>query len=194
MKMKIFVGVVVSVLLIVSSAVVSEDLEDRARSSRAVAKQFAKELKGHLKKAVHDGGPTDAIKVCAEIAPEVALELSEKHDLRVARTSLKYRNSANAPDAWETKVLEEFDKRKDAGESPEKMEYYEVVEEDGKKAFRYMKAIPAKSPCLICHGRNISEEVVKVLDEYYPEDRARDFGRGDIRGAFTITQPLGVAK
>ena len=194
MKVKVLVGVLAGVCLLISSAVVSEDLDDRAKSSRMVAKQFAKELKGHLKKAVHDGGPVGAIKVCAEIAPEIAAELSKKQDWRVARTSLKYRNSANAPDAWETKVLNEFEKRKDAGESPEKMEYYETVEENGQKSFRYMKAIPAKSPCLICHGKNISEEVAKVLDEYYPEDRARGFARGDIRGAFSITQPLEAAK
>jgi hypothetical protein len=56
---------------------------------------------------------------------------------------------------------------------------------------RYMKAIPtAAKPCLACHGAKISPEVAAKLDDIYPEDKARGYGAGDIRGAFTIRQPM----
>ncbi|MBL6933600.1 MAG: DUF3365 domain-containing protein, partial [Rhodospirillales bacterium] len=54
-----------------------------------------------------------------------------------------------------------------------------------------MKAIPTdEKPCLACHGGNISEEVAAKLDDLYPQDKARGYNAGDIRGAFTIRQPM----
>ncbi|HFC54196.1 MAG TPA: DUF3365 domain-containing protein, partial [Gammaproteobacteria bacterium] len=88
-------------------------------------------------------------------------------------------------------VLEGFERRKAAGEDPAKMEFFEMVEQNGNRLFRYMKAIPTvEKPCLACHGGNIRPEVAAALDERYPQDKARGFRAGDIRGAFTIIQPL----
>lgn len=192
-RSKFFFLFVIATLI---SAIVQagEDMQSRVDSSRKVVKQFASELKGHLKKAVHGGGPAKAIYVCAEIAPEIAMKLSEKNNRHVARTSLKYRNTDNAPDLWEKEVLKEFEKRKAAGEPPKNLEHYEIVEKNGVRAFRYMKAIPTKTACLICHGSDISEDVSEALDRLYPEDRARGFKKGDIRGAFTIEQPIVKSK
>lgn len=53
-----------------------------------------------------------------------------------------------------------------------------------------MKAIPTGKLCLNCHGQAIKPDVVKLLDKYYPGDGARGFGEGDLRGAFTIIQPM----
>lgn len=173
------------------SLTAGNDLEKRAQESRAVIKQFFGELKGQLVSGIKKGGPVEAIKVCNSMAPAIAKKHSDQKGWRVARTSLKLRNPANAPDAWEKAVLEQFEARKAAGEDITKMEFYEAVEADGKKAFRYMKAIPtAEKPCLVCHGQNIKPEVAAALDEKYPNDQARGYKAGDIRGAFTITQPM----
>ncbi|HID49314.1 MAG TPA: DUF3365 domain-containing protein, partial [Chromatiales bacterium] len=104
-------------------------------------------------------------------------------------TSLKVRNPNNEPDAWERKVLESFEQRKQQGEDVKKMEFAEVVTVDGKQEFRYMKAIPTGKVCLQCHGAQIKPEVEAVLKQEYPRDQARGFRQGDIRGAFTITRP-----
>ncbi len=53
-----------------------------------------------------------------------------------------------------------------------------------------MKAIPTGGVCLSCHGQRISQPVEAKLERLYPNDRARGYELGDIRGAFTITQPL----
>ena len=100
----------------------------------------------------------------------------------------KTRNPANAPDAWENKVLEEFEKRKSNGEDVKPMAYFEAVDMNGKKYFRFMKAIPTAAVCLRCHGENIEPEIMAKLKETYPNDMATGFKLGDIRGAFTITQ------
>ena len=78
-----------------------------------------------------------------------------------------------------------------AGADPATLEHYEVVaDETGSRAFRYMKAIPAQGPCLTCHGTNIPAEVTAALEGAYPQDQATGFAEGDIRGAFTIIQPI----
>lgn len=166
-------------------------IEDRAAASRATVQEFFGALKGELVAGLKTGGPVNAIGTCNEKAPGIAKQVSTAKGWNVARTSLKLRNPKNAPDAWERAVLIKFDDRRAAGEDPAKMEHFEVVEKDGKKVFRYMKAIPtAPKPCLACHGEKITPEVEAKLSELYPDDVARGYKAGDIRGAFTITQPM----
>ncbi len=174
-----------------AAPVVAGSTADQVVESRAAVKDFAGKLKGELVAALKAGGPVRALSVCNLRAPMVASAISEKKGWRVARTSLKVRNPGNEPDAWERSVLERFEARKAAGGDLKTMEFHAVVSEDGKKVFRYMKAIPtAEKPCLACHGTAIAPEVAAVLDDLYPDDRARGFKAGDIRGAFTISQPL----
>jgi hypothetical protein len=54
---------------------------------------------------------------------------------------------------------------------------------------RYMRAIVTDGVCLACHGASLAPEVAAAIDERYPEDEARGFAPGDLRGAFTITWP-----
>ena len=190
MKIRFIFLVSMVFLVFILSAAWGQDLQSRLESSRKVVKKFAAELTYHLDQALDDGGPSKAITVCAEIAPDIAFNFSKETGWDVSRTSLKFRNPANAPDEWETRVLKDFDKRKAAGEPVSKLEYHEVVGFGEKKQFRYMKAIPTKPVCLACHGKQISEDTEKMLDAYYPEDNARGFEVGNIRGAFTIVQPM----
>jgi len=177
-------------LMTVGSAQAS-GIEDRAQASREAVKMFFGQLKGELESALGSAGPVGAIEVCNIKAPAIAGEISERKGWKIGRTSLKLRNPGNAPDAWELAVLEKFERRRAAGEDPAKIEFYEIVEENGGKAFRYMKAIPtAEKPCLMCHGKNIPTEVSAKLDDLYPDDKARGYGAGELRGAFTIVQPM----
>ena len=189
----VFLGIALTAFVSGASGVsfASGSPEQRAIESRAAVKQFFGQLKGQLVAGIKAGGPAHAIGVCNEQAPAIAGKVSSSKGWKVARTSLKVRNPSNAPDAWERAVLMKFDARKAAGEDPAKMEHYEVVEMGGKKAFRYMKAIPtAAKPCLACHGEKVPPAVEQKLAELYPDDKARGYKAGDIRGAFTITQPM----
>ena len=168
----------------------TDDLDQRTAESRAVTMEFMTTLKSELQSAMKADGPVNAIQVCNTRAPEIAADFSEQKGWTVARTSLKYRNPDNAPDAWERKVLEQFEERKANGEDPKQMVYAEVVEDGGAKTYRFMKAIPTGPVCLACHGEKIDAAVEARIQELYPEDRALGFSAGDIRGAFTITQPM----
>jgi hypothetical protein len=175
----------------VAFAVGETSVDDRVKMSRQTAKQFMQSLKGELQAAMKAGGPVNALDVCHTRAMVITQQHSDAKGWRVARTSLKTRNPANAPDAWERSVLEKFDARRKAGEAPQAMEHHEVVEQGGKKAFRWMKAIPTQAVCLKCHGGDsVAPAVEAKLKQLYPTDQARGYAIGDIRGAFTITQPI----
>lgn len=182
--------VVVLAVSIFSTGIIADDLKQRADASRATVKEFGKTLKGKMQQAMKAGGPLNAIKVCNADAPGIATDMSNKKGWKVGRTSLKLRSAANAPDDWETKVLNDFEKRKAEGADPKKLEHYEVTTENGKKVFRYMKAIPTGKVCTKCHGQDIDPAVKAKLKELYPDDKATGFKVGDIRGAFTISQPM----
>jgi len=158
--------------------------------ARALIQQFASSLQAELVSAMKAGGPTNAIAVCQEKAPAIANSLSDSSPWEIGRTSLKTRNAANAPDAWETRTLKQFEARKAAGNPVQGMSYAEVVKTDGGKAYRYMLAIPTQEICLACHGSNIDPGLAATIDAAYPDDQARGYAAGDIRGAFTLTKPL----
>ena len=167
------------------------DVDPNVAEARQIIKQFFTQLKGELQKAMKEGGPVHAIGVCNEKAPRIADKVSADTGWYVARTSLKYRAPTNSPLPWEKKVLEEFEARKAAGEDVKKIDYQDVVEEDGKQVFRYMKAIPTGEVCLKCHGgKEVKPEVEAKLQELYPGDKARGFKLGDIRGAFVLKKTL----
>jgi hypothetical protein len=178
--------------LLTSLTLVHASADDpMTEEAKALVKEFAGQLQSELKAAMETGGPIEAISVCQDRAPAIAAELSESSGWEVGRVSLKMRNTTlGTPDAWETQVLESFETRLANGQPVDTLSQTEVVEDDQGRAFRFMKAIPTQEVCLACHGKTIAESVAQALDEHYPNDRARGFEVGDIRGAFTLSKPL----
>ena len=169
--------------------VVQADVDQAQLKNEAISivKQFGGSLKPELKNAMKTGGPAHAISVCSEKAPAIAEGLRKDTGWYLKRVSLKTRNNQSAiPDAWEKKVLEQFDQRQAGGESAEKMAYTEVV--DGK--FRFMKAQGVETICLNCHGVNINPETEAALKRKYPHDKALGYTLGQIRGAFSLAKDI----
>jgi len=188
--MKLRVAVLIASLLPVGAVFADEALQANIEEGKGIIQAFMGDLKGELQKGMKEGGPVNAIGVCNTVAPHLAEAHSQMSGWQVARTSLKVRNPDNTPDEWERAVLNEFEARKAAGEDPMKLVKAEVVETDGRQVFRMMKAIPTAEVCTKCHGGEIAEPVAAKLDELYPDDQARGFRVGDLRGAFTLKKPL----
>ena len=180
--------ILISLLAMMMSAPTMAD--EQVMQARGLVKQFGSNLKGELVKAMKSGGPIKAIEFCNLRAPGIASEVADRSGWDVGRTSLKLRSPANSPDAWEREVLRGFEAMKVAGADPAKLEYSETVKIDGRPVFRYMKAIPTQKPCLKCHAATVDPAVEAKLQKLYPEDKARGFSLGDIRGAFTLSKPL----
>jgi hypothetical protein len=153
--------------------------------SVAAIQELAGSLREALLAAMAADGPMGAVTVCHDIAPKLTQEISEKHGVVLGRTALRTRNTNNAPDAWEVAVLEQFNQRLANGEAIDSLAYAEQTPE----GFRLMKAIPMGGPCLACHGSNLPESLSNKTYELYPQDQARGFEIGQIRGAFTVKVP-----
>jgi len=168
----------------------ANDIDQHVTESRKLVQEFTQSLKRELQRGLKAGGPTYAIGVCNVNAPTIAAALADESGWEVGRTSLRIRNPVNAPDAWERHILETFEERLLSGEKAAEIEYFEVVQENGDRVFRYMKAIPTAEMCESCHGSNLDKSVKERLRDLYPMDQARGYHAGDIRGAFTFAKSL----
>lgn len=172
-------------LAALGSQAIAADSQQLAAEGAALIPPFQQQLLDTVKAAMLDGGPAKAVEACQLLAPQIAVQHSQA-PWQVGRTALKVRNPNNAPDAWEHRVLEQFAARAAAGEPVAELKHAEIV--DGE--FRLMKAIPTGEPCLACHGQNIKPELAAVIDQRYPQDQARGFALGELRGAFTLRRAL----
>jgi len=177
-------------VLLAAAAALAQDPEpvwvEQARTSAA---ELGGRLQQELQAAMREGGPVSGIEVCKTRAPEIAATVSGPK-LDVGRTALRIRNPDNTPDPWEVSVLEDFERRAAAGETPGQFESF-VIRNDGQRRFgHWMKAIPTQGLCATCHGVDIAPEVVEAIDAAYPQDRARGFSAGDLRGAFSVEVDL----
>ncbi|MBK9586538.1 MAG: DUF3365 domain-containing protein [Alphaproteobacteria bacterium] len=123
-----------------------------------------------------------AIGICHEKAPEIVIDVSQDTNIILRRTSLRWRNPANAPDEWEAEILTKFEEQKSQGAKMENLTALKQTTE----GLRFMRAIPTQGVCMTCHGDTIAPKISSKIKEYYPDDKAIDFKNGDIRGAFSI--------
>lgn len=166
-------------------AAAAVDTAQLQSEAQALIPPFQQQLLGTVKQAVAEGGPRKAVEACNLLAPGIA-EQHSKAPWQVGRTALKVRNPDNAPDAWERQVLEQFAQRAAAGEPLEQLRHGEVVNGE----YRYLQAIGTAEACLGCHGTSIKPELLTLLDQRYPQDQARGFKEGDLRGAFSLRRAL----
>jgi hypothetical protein len=170
-------------IAIVSYPALGDSRDDTASS---LVQRFGGQLKPALMDAMSNGGPTQAIPACAEKAPAISQALSKESGWQITRVSLKARNPVAIPDAFERQVLEDFERRREAGETTRQLRHSEVV--DGQ--FRYMQAQLTESLCLACHGTQIEPGVRDMIRAKYPDDQATGYQLGDVRGAISLTLPL----
>jgi hypothetical protein len=180
----------VALALVAVAPAHAQTVEERVAASQAAIQTFASTLQGDLMAAMQQGGPTNAIDVCRQRAPEIATEISAQTGWSVGRTSLKLRNQDNAPDEWERAVLEDFEVRRAEGVPASELSRYEVVEDGDQEVFRFMRAIPTGGLCLTCHGSELGSDIRHALERLYPADQAVGYSEGDVRGAFTIIQRM----
>ncbi len=163
------------------------DAAPDAAGGRELAQRFGATLRTRLETAIAAGGPAHAVTVCSHEAAGIAAALAAESGWTLGRRSLKARNPANRPDAWERVVLEEFERERAAGTDPATLERIETVAAPGGSRVRYMKAIPTQPLCLACHGEALAPDVEAAIAAAYPRDTARGYRVGEIRGAFSFS-------
>lgn len=160
--------------------------------ARATVGQLVKTLGGELTKDMKEIGPEAAIAVCKDKAPKIAGAIAAEKGVNVRRVTFKNRNPKSVPDAWEAKVLKDFEQRLAAGASPATLDYSEVVTDGNAKTFRYMKALVIQEMCMTCHGtkETIPDAVKAKLAAEYPNDQATGYLPNMLRGAVSLKKAM----
>lgn len=161
-----------------------------AAEADRLSAELGARLKSELQAAIAAGGPLNAIAVCHERAQPIAGELGAESGWTLGRTSLRVRNPANAPDAWESATLTAFAARISAGEAPAALQAHTVVASADGQQFRYLKAIVTQDVCTVCHGTAVAPELSAEITRLYPDDQATGFRTGELRGAFTLSKTI----
>lgn len=148
---------------------------DRASEAQQA---FFGALFAELSAALNESGPSHAIQICSERAPEIAEQISEEHQLTIARTSSKLRNPDNAPPLWARMITE-----------PNPNEPNIMTNNAGDLAV--LSPIQLAPTCLQCHGSesDITPQTRATLNKLYPHDQATGYKAGDLRGWFVIDVP-----
>jgi hypothetical protein len=170
-------------LLITIVSVSAAELTAQATASKAVG-QLGQEMRNKLVESLKKNGPVGAIDVCAKDAPTISSLIEHEYGVVIKRTSLKVRNSQNAPDSLEKELLESLSASLNNGKTLS----------SGVVAFpnnqrRFYKTIQMEKACLLCHGdlTTINDQVRKEITAVYPDDMAIGYKEGELRGIISVT-------
>jgi len=147
----------------------------KAQSARDA---LAKELLATLTQEIAAKGPAGAIAVCREAAPRLAIAVSTREGVQIARTSDRLRNPGNVAPEWAAGALQK---------KPEQPTYLQGPEGQLGALF----PIRIQENCLACHGaaNAIAPEVKAQLAALYTGDSATGYAVGDLRGWFWVEVP-----
>jgi methyl-accepting chemotaxis protein len=119
----------------------------------------------------------------AIVGREIAEHFSQTTIFKMKQTSIKYRNPANKPDAWEVQQLEKFER------DPGLKDISEIVKlENGTEVFRLMVPLKIEEACLKCHGDPATSPTGDGKD--IAGRQMENYKLGDIRGGISVTAPM----
>jgi hypothetical protein len=193
MKKLLFSVLCLFILLISCTQKPKPEITEQLKSAlRSDAKTFMESLKSVLIKEIQTHGIVSAVSVCSDTAQLLTNNYGISKGIYIKRVSFKNRNPMNVPDEFETKVLNMFEELHSKNQIKPETEYVELIEENGISKVRYMKPILVQPECLNCHGaeEQISPQVKDVINKIYPDDKAKGYQMGDLRGAVSIQKTL----
>lgn len=150
---------------------------------RLAAEALMKNLGGQLKASLQSGGPVAALQVCQSVAQPITMATdAEFEGVAIRRTTLKPRNSANAPDEIDREILETMATAARQGKAIEPTIHWESG------TARYYQPLIVQEVCLKCHGDlgTFPPELVQALSTLYPDDQATGYQLGDLRGVIRV--------
>ena len=154
---------------------------------KIVAAAFER-LSAALGDALSKGGPTNALNVCSEKAPDIATAVGREHGVTLRRASARPRNPKNAADTREQQVLAAFAEAMARKEAPKPQTQREP---DGSATF-FAPIVLANPLCLQCHGKpgqDVAAGTLSAIRAKYPEDQATGYALGELRGLWRVTFP-----
>lgn len=156
-------------------------LETFAARGDSISKATADTLKATLLQAIREKGLTGAVAFCNEKALSIT-QLYAQQKVSISRVAEKFRNPDNQLDSLDSaqwRLYQFFETKGDSLTST-------IIET--KDAFVYYKPILLQPICASCHGNpaTIATDLLATIDSLYPQDKARGFSPGDLRGMWKI--------
>lgn len=137
-----------------------------------------------LKKAIESGGMEYAIGFCNIEAMQITDSVSGAQNVQIRRLAKNYRNPLNKTDETESKIFKSYLLEWLKGEN---LMAKIIPDKQGHPV--YYRAIGIQPVCLNCHGVpgvNIPSPLSEKIAALYPEDKAINFKKGDLRGMWAI--------
>lgn len=166
-----------------SPATVTTKEPDYRRIGDSIIKATFDTLRHTLGASIQRDGVEGAVQFCNVNAYPITGTLASEKIL-IKRVANRYRNPQNAPDSTDAVQWNVFATAKAAGDSLQPA----IVRENDR--VHYYKPIILQANCTVCHGTNgkdISPAVASTIDSLYPNDNAKDFAVGDLRGMWKIS-------
>lgn len=183
-------NLIMSVLLIalfVVAAVLTYQRQQTLITKVAVdnARNFAKQIietRDYMSSVVRGEPEENYALVPQVVATQVAKKITQGSKYYVRQVSLRYRNPANRPDAFETAELEKFA----AGAI---RETHQVVGRNSNAVFRYLLPMVAEKSCLACHGTY--ESAPDFIRARFPRGHySYNYKVGEVIGAVSVSIPM----
>jgi hypothetical protein len=147
------------------------------------------QLLTNLQKAIAEEGLPGAIDFCKVNALPILRRLDSAYSIRIRRVSSKPRNPEDAPDELEFPLLDAYayNAENNIKSDPN------IQKIQGGEVLLYTKPIVIPNGmCLNCHGvdgKDVDSQTSKKLEELYPNDPAKGYKIGDLRGMWSVRIP-----
>ncbi len=156
-------------------------LQPQVQQATAAIGALQASLLQRLTSALQSSGPVGALEVCAAEAQTLTQQQGQQAGVEVGRTSHKLRNPKNAPRAWAAAYVQEHAGARLGDVKPRVFDLGDRV--------GMLKPMPVGAMCLTCHGTQVAPELVTAITARYPQDQARGFSEGELRGFFWAEVP-----
>jgi hypothetical protein len=139
-------------------------------------------LAQNLLKAIGDKGTLHAVEFCNIEAMPLTRKMEEEHNAYIRRVSDRNRNPENEASEQELDYIEHFKEQVATGKKTEPI----VITENERS--RFYSPILTNKMCLQCHGQpaQMQPEVIKKLQDLYPNDKAVGYSENEVRGLWSI--------
>lgn len=153
---------------------------------KAAASLLESTLKGKMKKELVKNDKIHMVSFCATQSIEITKGVNNllPPGVTVSRTSLKPRSKLNIPTKLEMKQLNYFQNLFEKQNHLKNK--YKLV--NNKDSYSYFKPVMINKMCLNCHGKkeSLNPDVLKKLEELYPNNKAYGYKNGDFRGLIHV--------
>ena len=154
------------------------------RQGKLIVQQSAKALSAELFKALEQGGVQSAVGYCHLKASPITDSLSKAFEVRISRTSDKYRSPSNQPGDLDFTVMNAYKQQQANGK-----DLQAHLEVTGNKIIFYSPIVIQDPRCLLCHGspgNTIEPASYDYILSKYPQDLATGYQLGDLRGVWKV--------